>query len=263
MSRVITVRNIKIGEGVPKIIVPVVEKTRDKIVETALRIKNMKADAIEWRADFYNDAYDIKKAVETAEALREALPDMPLLFTFRTDKEGGEKSITMEEYADLNKALAQSGAVDMIDIQVFSYPDEANQMIAGIHESGAYVVASYHDFTKAPGKNEILERFRLMQDMGADILKIAVMPESLEDVLTFMAATNEMYHKYAKKPLVAISMSPAGVLSRVAGEFFGSSMTFGTAGQSSAPGQIPVDKLSQVLNILHESCEDIPEREIR
>ncbi len=252
VSKVITVRNIKIGEGVPKIIVPIVEKTQDKIVEKALGFKKMKIDAVEWRADFYDDIYDSRKAIETAKALRAAMPDMPLLFTFRTDSEGGEKSITMEEYTNLNKSVAQTGTVDMIDVQALLGRDVVRQNIANIHASGVYVVASNHEFSKTPSKDEIIKRMRMMQDMGADILKIAVMPTCTEDVLTLLAATNEMYLKYAQKPIVTISMSPIGVISRVAGEVFGSSMTFGAEGQVSAPGQIPAEKLSAVLNILHE-----------
>jgi len=253
MSKVITIRNTKIGEGIPKIIVPIVEKTREKIVEKAKSFKGMKIDAVEWRADFYDDIYDNAKVVETAKLLRDAMPDMPLLFTFRTDTEGGEKSITMEAYTSLNKAVAQSGAVDMVDVQIFSGDDVVRENIANIHEAGVYVVASNHDFSKTPDKDELVRRLRKMQDMGADILKIAMMPKSADDVLTLLAATYEMYTKYAEKPLITMSMAPLGVISRLACEVFGSSMTFGAVGQVSAPGQIPVEKLSTALNILHES----------
>jgi 3-dehydroquinate dehydratase-1 len=44
-----------------------------------------------------------------------------------------------------------------------------------------------------------------------------------------------------------------GVLSRVAGEAFGSAMTFGTIGSTSAPGQIPVKELGDVLDVIHRS----------
>lgn len=92
-----------------------------------------------------------------------------------------------------------------------------------------------------------------MQDMGADIPKIAVMPRSAGDVLTLLSATEEMARCYADRPIITMSMSSQGVVSRLCGEVFGSSMTFGAVGQVSAPGQIPVDQLRQVLEILHGS----------
>ena len=91
-----------------------------------------------------------------------------------------------------------------------------------------------------------------MQDMGADIPKIAVMPKSESDVITLLDATQEMHTKYADGPIITMSMGK-GVISRMCGEFFGSSMTFGAVGQVSAPGQTPVDQLSDVLAVLHRA----------
>ncbi|MEN6316163.1 MAG: type I 3-dehydroquinate dehydratase [Clostridiaceae bacterium] len=253
MTQVVTIRNVHIGEGIPKIIVPIVDQTRDSILEKAIVLEDMPVDAVEWRADFYQDVFDTDKVLATARSLRAVLPDMPLLFTLRTKAEGGEKDISTAGYIALNKAVAQSGAVDIMDVELFSGDETVRECICNIHEAGGYVIASSHDFSGTPAKEELVRRLRKMQDMDADILKIAVMPNSAEDVLTLLSATNEMYVKYAKRPLVTISMSSKGAISRLAGEFFGSSMTFGTAGQASAPGQIPVERLSSILHTLHKS----------
>ena len=77
------------------------------------------------------------------------------------------------------------------------------------------------------------------------------MPKSTGDVLTLLAATAEMHEKYADRPIITMSMSAKGVVSRLSCEAFGSAMTFGAAGQASAPGQIPVEQLKQALDILH------------
>ena len=44
-----------------------------------------------------------------------------------------------------------------------------------------------------------------------------------------------------------------GVISRLCGEVFGSSMTFGAAKKASAPGQMGVNDLSTVLDLLHKA----------
>ncbi len=72
-----------------------------------------------------------------------------------------------------------------------------------------------------------------MQDMGADIPKIAVMPQSKRDVLTLLCATEEMVTDYADRPIITMSMAGTGVISRLCGEVFGSSMTFGAAKKAS------------------------------
>ncbi len=91
-----------------------------------------------------------------------------------------------------------------------------------------------------------------MQDLGADLPKIAVMPQSPQDVLTLLAATLTMKEKYATRPLITMSMGKSGGVSRVTGRLFGSAMTFGTVGQASAPGQIAIAKLREVMDMLSD-----------
>ena len=59
---------------------------------------------------------------------------------------------------------------------------------------------------------------------------------------------------YADRPIITMSMSGTGVISRLTGEFFGSALTFGAAAKASAPGQIPVSELETVLSVIHKSC---------
>lgn len=251
--KTLNIKGIRIGEGVPKIIVPIVGKTKEAVVEKANSFQNIKIDVVEWRADFYDEVYDTVSVLDTLKALRSVIPNMPILFTFRTKKEGGEKEITMEAYTALNKAVAESGDADLIDVEIFSGDEAVRENIDNIHKAGAYVVGSNHDFLKTPDKDDIICRLRKMQDMGADIPKIAVMPECAADVLTLLSATNDMFTKYADRPIITMAMGPIGVISRLSCEVFGSSMTFGAAGQVSAPGQIPVEELAAVLDILHKS----------
>lgn len=251
--KILDVRGVKIGEGAPKVIVPIVGKNEYEILERAELISAMNIHIVEWRVDFYEDVFDVEKVLSTAEKMRKALKDIPILFTFRTKKEGGEKEISMEQYTALNKAAAQSGHVDLIDVEVFSGDEIVKENINNIQGAGVLVVASNHDFFKTPEKEELVSRLRKMQDMNADILKIAVMPTNKADVLTLLSATEEMFSKYANRPLITMSMGPMGVVSRLSGEVFGSSMTFGAVGQVSAPGQIPVEDLSNVLEIMHKA----------
>ena len=171
--------------------------------------------------------------------------------TFRTSKEGGEKAIEDEVYADINIKAAQTGYVDMVDVEVFTGDEIVKKIIDGAHAAGVKVVASNHDFFKTPDKDDIVGRLRKMQDLGADIPKIAVMPQNKKDVLTLLAATEEMANEYADRPIITMSMAGTGVISRLAGEVFGSALTFGAAAKASAPGQMGVQDLKQVLTLLH------------
>ena len=92
-----------------------------------------------------------------------------------------------------------------------------------------------------------------MQELGADIPKIAVMPQNKKDVLTLLAATEEMVNNYADRPIITMSMAATGVISRVCGEVFGSALTFGAVGKASAPGQMGAGELKEMLTTLHAS----------
>ena len=90
-------------------------------------------------------------------------------------------------------------------------------------------------------------------ESGADVVKLAVMPQNTKDVLHLLSETNAFHENHPDRALITMSMGAQGAISRVAGEFFGSCVTFGAGEQASAPGQLPMTDLENVLEILHES----------
>lgn len=249
----VVVRNVKIGEGIPKICVPIVGVTKEEIINEAKTFESIPVDVVEWRVDWFEHVFEIEKVKEVLVELRAALKDTPLLFTFRTSKEGGEKAIEPEAYAALNKAVAETGNVDLVDVEAFTGDEVVKDIIEAVHKAGVKVVASNHDFDKTPDQADIVGRLCKMQELGADIPKIAVMPQSKKDVITLLAATEEMTREHADRPIITMSMAGTGVISRLCGEVFGSALTFGAAKKASAPGQMGVHDLETVLNLLHKS----------
>ena len=127
------------------------------------------------------------------------------------------------------------------------------ELIADAKAHQITVIGSNHDFQKTPKKQEIVSRLCQMQQLGMDVAKMAVMPQSEKDVRMLLEATAEMKEQHPQTPVITMSMGKMGVLSRMAGELFGSALTFGTVGQASAPGQIPVKELRKILEMLHTS----------
>lgn len=243
----VKVRNVCIGEGMPKICVPIVGKTREEILETAKEILNSPADLVEWRVDWFESVLEMQKVVALSKELRDIFGDMPILFTFRTKAEGGARELNAKPYAMLGKMMIASGNIDLVDVEVFTAEAEVASLIEAAHKHGVKVVGSNHDFAKTPDKEEIIRRLFYMQSLGVDIPKIAVMPQCKKDVLTLLSATEEMASEHATCPIVTMSMGRLGAVSRVAGETFGSAITFGALQKASAPGQIPVEELKKML----------------
>ena len=248
----VKIRNIEIGSGLPKICVPIIGATKEDILVEAEHIGSLPVDIAEWRVDWFEHAFNFSKVEDVLKDLRTALGETPLLVTFRTSNEGGEKSIKPDDYAEFIVSASETGYVDLVDVEVFIGTDIVKEIIAGAHNAGVKVIGSNHDFNKTPDKDEIVERLRNMQELGVDIPKIAVMPKDIKDVITLLTATEEMHREFADCPIVTVSMSETGVLSRICGEAFGSAITFGAAKNVSAPGQMGVNDLSIALKFLHE-----------
>ena len=249
----VKVRNLELGSGIPAVCIPNVGKTKEEILSLTEQYKSMSMDLMEWRVDWFEAVEDTQAVLDVLSGVREKLGDTPLLFTFRTKQEGGAHEMDTAASVSLNKAVAATGLADLIDVEIFTGDEIVSDLISAIHASGTKVVASNHDFDKTPAKSDIVYRLRKMQDMGADIPKIAVMPKSKKDVLTLLAATEEMASDYADRPIITMSMSGLGSISRLSCEVFGSCLTFGSGSMASAPGQIGAEELRQVLTSVHNA----------
>lgn len=247
----VKVRDIEIGTGRPKICTSIIGTTQEDIIKEAKNLQSLPIDIIEWRADWYEGLHNWNMLTETVRFLRSAIGDKALLFTIRTSTEGGEAEITADAYRQVNQWMIQSGSIDMIDVELFIGEKVVETIIRDAKDQGVKVIASNHDFQKTPAKAELINRLLAMQNVGADIAKIAVMPQCPRDVLELLEATCEMKEIHTRTPIVTMSMSGMGSISRMAGEVFGSAITFGAGREASAPGQISVQKLDQVLDILH------------
>ncbi len=251
---IVRVGRLEIGRGRPCVIVPLTSSSPDALKAEARRLAGLPVDMAEWRVDMFcaRTGVDERAVLATLAELKASL-SMPLLATFRTVGEGGDCPLSDEGYASLCARLCESGLIDLLDVEAFFRSGAAKDIVARAHALGVPVVASNHDFHATPSKDEMVRRLLFMQDeLGADILKIAVMPRCRADVLELLAATEEASSR-ARRPIISMSMGPLGVISRVCGQSFGSAATFGAAAKASAPGQMDVVALDAVLRALDEA----------
>lgn len=245
----VTIDQLVIGEGEPKIIVPMVDPTETALLASAEQISQLDCDIVEWRIDFFEDVQKPQIVAELSHKLKATL-GKPLLITFRTYQEGGVLPLSAEKYFEIYQTIIAEGTVDLLDLELFMPETQVADTLELAHQKGIYIVMCNHDFDKTPPKEEIVSRLQQMQEKGADICKIAVMPQTSGDVLTLLDATQEMYENHADRPLITMSMGVLGMISRLSGQAFGSAATFGSAGTASAPGQISVTELRTMLKTL-------------
>ncbi len=256
MKNIVEVKGIKIGEGQPKICIPVVARNIEEIKKQGRSVMFTPADIIEWRIDYLMNVTDIAYVLTAMKKLKECIEGKPILVTFRTFKEGGKCKITVEQYTAIYMAVIESGLADMIDIEFFLGEKIIQPLMERAGEKGVKVILSNHDFEKTPPAKEIISRLMSMKALGADIAKVAVMPRDSGDVLTLLSAAEHMKHIENPIPIVTISMAATGTISRIAGEIFGSAITFASAGNNSAPGQIDADILDRITSMIHKELVD-------
>lgn len=254
---------LPIGEGRPCVIVPVVGATLETVRDEITALVGSPAQMVEWRADLYQQARSMNDIVAVAREITAALQDaatrrgddapLPLLFTYRTEAEGGRGIANEHDYAMLIEAIAGSGTITAVDVE-FRHPH--GPVVIDIAQSeGASVIASAHDFTGTPPRDDIAALLADMEAAGADVAKVAVMPRTAEDVLTLLDATH-VRRAEAEIPLITVAMGPLGAISRLSGEVFGSAATYATVGEGSAPGQLDADAVAYVLDLLHAQLTD-------
>lgn len=233
-----------------RICVPIVAKTDEEIINQVEVIikknKEKKIDMAEFRADYYEalDNYDRLGTIMTDIHDRLSHADIELLFTIRSENEGGERLLFSEpDINEINIYVAEHKLSDLVDVELFSDKERADKVIEIAKKDGIKVIMSSHDFKKTPSEDEMLARYKAMQERGADIIKLAVMPHNSGDVDKLMNVVSIMYNEYADVPVVGISMGELGRKTRVDGYKYGSYITFATIGKVSAPGQVSVDEL--------------------
>ena len=251
MQNAFEIKGIRIGDGRPVICVPVVASEKEMIIQNIKALTEQHTEMIEWRVDCFSEADDVEAVREVLESVKPFLTRTVFLFTFRTKQQGGSRRMEEWKILKLNETAAKSGCADLIDLEFFE-ATKPEKEIRRFQRMGVRIIASHHDFEETPDDRILHMLLEQMQQGGADVAKLAVMPQTPEDVVRLLKVTNDMKQKYPTLPVVTMSMGALGVVSRMAGEIFGSCITFGAVGETSAPGQIQANKLEDILEIIHQ-----------
>lgn len=202
--------------------------------DSAKRAKELGADILELRIDLLDsDAHlalqDIKKT------------GLPVIITNRMKQEGGAWKGSEDER--IRTLISFLPMADAVDIELCAKDRDA--VVKKARDAGKTVIISTHDFQKTPGNDIMKGIISKSFAAGADIAKLAVMPNSLADVLRLFDVTLQ-----TEREVCVIAIGETGRHSRVIAPLYGSVMTYGYVEKATAPGQLRVDELKQVMKLL-------------
>lgn len=224
-----------------KLIVSVMPRSLEE-AQSLDATRYLDADIIEWRADYLP-----KEAIlQVAPAIFEKFAGRELVFTLRTRSEGGEIDLSPEEYIHLIKEVAQFYQPDYIDFEYYSYKDVFEEML-----DFPNLVLSYHNFQETP--ENMMEILSELTILNPKLVKVAVMAHTEQDVLDLMNYTRGFKTLNPEQEYVTISMGKVGKVSRITADVTGSSWSFASLDEVSAPGQISLASMKKIREILDEA----------
>ena len=251
-KRTVNVRGILLGDGVPKVCVPIAAADDDGLDAALLKLSAEPFDLLEYRADGAS-RQDASCFCRALEKIRSFFPKVPVLFTLRSLAEGGGFTGDETAYEELLAAAAKGGNADLVDVELRTAGDRAVQLTGRLRQLGVKVVGSWHDFEKTPSVHEMTDILISMQESGMDITKLAVMARCKSDVIRLLDAAVQMEERYADRPCITMAMGKPGQITRLLGGFTGSAVTFASAGYTSAPGQMPSRAVCALRTLLEEN----------
>jgi len=244
--------NIFTNKKPPYICTPLTGGTSEEVLNQLETILPQAPDLIEWRADFFTDLADTNQVLEVVRKIK-GRTDLPLLFTIRAEHEGGEKiTLTEKEKVALFVTVCEQTEIDFLDYETSNEDKYIQKLRETAKQHRKRLILSYHNFTNTPDDNtELIGRAKQAEAYGADIVKLAVMPKSQADVLHLLEATRKM-DELLDVPVITMSMGDIGALSRIIGWAYGSIITFGVGVEHSAPGQMPIKKLREAIQVTQQ-----------
>ncbi|RRG17876.1 type I 3-dehydroquinate dehydratase [Weissella viridescens] len=238
---------LKIGTALatpqrPLIAVPMLVADEAMFQAQINQFNQCQADIIEWRIDAWHIFFDLIKIMPKLLAQF----NKPVLVTYRTQAEGGQAVFDQQLYHQLNLLAVTNGA-SAIDIEV-DHLDMMTDICALAEQKQVTVIGSKHCFDlEQPAVHTILAE---MVQLPVDVVKFAESVQTSAEAQTLLMVTQSVAAK-TEKPLITIAMGVAGQRSRMEGYQFGSQLTFGSLTETSAPGQL---QLFELLNLLGPSA---------
>ncbi|HII07401.1 MAG TPA: type I 3-dehydroquinate dehydratase [Methanotrichaceae archaeon] len=204
----------------------------EEAVRNAGVAERLGADLVEVRLDLLP-----KDPIRIIREVREAT-SLPIIATNRMTQEGGQFHGSESERIEI---LAEASTLaDLVDVELRA---EGRDRLMEIAERP--VIISYHDFEGMPPLEELRSMLEEIFEAGAEIAKLALTPASLEDCLDLLKLLSE-----TEGPLSLMGMGNVGKHLRAVAPIYGSVLTYGYIGSATAPGQISVKALREVLDVL-------------
>lgn len=194
----------------------------------------------EWRLDYLHDFENIETRMHQM-LFRLRFPQS--IATCRREEAGGLFKGTVEEQAEVLQAAARAGC-HWIDVEQESIARAGAALLQGFKT--AKTIVSHHNYRSIPPLGEL---YRKMSRLPVQVVKIAAHGRNLADNLKIKKFLQA--HRGGGPKVVAFSLGPAGIPSRLLSLKWGCHFTYASAGShlAVASGQLPAPVMRTVYRV--------------
>ncbi len=241
--------------------IPIKSENLNKNKQIIEKVLDNHPDLIEFRFDYINEAELI-----THSFLKELLSinpfKIPLIFTFRRKQEGGQYHTKTTERLEVLRRLIDVKP-EYLDIEINSESVVLKELINIAYDNKVKLIFSYHDFEKSISYEEIVELLNSFNDklehelnidldkINGSIFKIVLTAQVFDDNIQVLNTCKKLSQQ--EKEFVCFAMGELGILSRILCVKFGSLWTYGSLEEKTAPGQIKIEKIREIHQLLFEN----------
>lgn len=255
MAEYITIKGREIGKGAPIVCVPVMAPSAKEIINDISELVQNGTDMIEWRVDTFENYHSMNAIREILAEVSPIVKNTIFMFTYRSKKQGGCGEHNADLRRDIHDIAGESHVVDIVDVEYFTEKNAAEE-INRLRKMGMKVMSSHHDFDETPAPEVLRILIEEEYESGADMVKLAMMPKTMDDVLNLFSETYKFHKTYPNVPIITMSMGRLGGFSRFLGEYSGSCISWGAWKWESAPGQLDQIEVKKLIDGIHRLCQE-------
>lgn len=216
-----------------KICACIAEKTAEDCIKVA---RALDTDFVEHRMDFM-------EKIENLDKIYSAI-NIPIIATNRSVACKGYFKGTEEDRIEHLINAIDAGCV-MVDIELSVSNKLKKKVIHAAKKNKCKIIISFHDWNHTPNIKELLKIMLREKEEGADIGKIVTTANSLGDCHRVLGLLLEAQKE--DFPLIAFSMGKLGKFTRPMSLLFGAPFTFAALDKKTAPGQLSVNEIRNIL----------------
>ena len=203
-------------------------------------VSSSDSDIIEHRMDFMNRIIGLKEIYSATE--------IPVIATCRSQELGGNFEGDETQRIDYLLEAIGNGA-SFVDIEIETGQEFLKQVRTAASKNNCQIIISKHYTTNTPEQSDLLDLIQEMKKSGADILKVAVTPESISDCKRIL----QLYSfENVETPLIAFAMGDIGRFTRVSALYLGAPFMYVSqdSGREAASGQISLSDMRAIVRSL-------------